>query len=301
MHLLYLDESGGTESPDSAQTATPAMILLGIIVDSRTVPHLTREFLSLKRQYFPNRFQRGPALDHILTEIKGGEVLHKARSSSRDQRRQAMLFRFGLLRLLDRYGCRIIGRVWVKQLGRTLKRDATYCYAVQDIAAHLCHFLAANDSRGVLVADARNPSLDATVAHSIFTQKWRTGHDPYRPLQEVPLFANSQNHAGLQIADLLASTLVLPMAANAYGAPAGNVHASAHYETIRADHGRALRDLQYRYVDRTGRWRGGLVVSDPGGLRPGSLLFGDGYPVSGEGDSATFVVDEPVPAVAAAP
>jgi hypothetical protein len=26
--------------------------------------------------------------------------------------------------------------------------------------------------------------------------------------------------------------------------------------------------------DETGRWRGGLVVSDPAGHQPGSLLFG---------------------------
>lgn len=42
----------------------------------------------------------------------------------------------------------------------------------------------------------------------------------------MPLFAHSDNHVGLQVADLLASTLVFPMAAAAYGAPEGNVHAS---------------------------------------------------------------------------
>jgi Protein of unknown function (DUF3800) len=287
VHFLYLDESGGIESPDSVRTATPAMVLLGVIVDSRAIHTLTRDFLSLKRRHFPHWFQRGPALDHIRTEVKGSDVLQMTRNSSRDRRRQAMLVRFGLLRLLERHDCRIVGRVWVKEHGRSLKRDATYCYAVQDIVAHLCHFLASSGSRGVVVADARTPNLDATVAHSIFTQKWRTGDDPYRPLLEVPLFANSQNHAGLQIADLLACTLVLPMAASAYGAPAGNVHSSAYYEAIRADHGRALRDLQYRYVDETGRWRGGLVVSDPAGLRPGSLLFGGG-------DRSTPMVGEPL-------
>ncbi|MEV2265794.1 DUF3800 domain-containing protein [Nonomuraea africana] len=54
----------------------------------------------------------------------------------------------------------------------------------------------------------------------MFTQKWRTGGDPFAPLSEVPLFAASDNHAGLQIADLLASTLVFPMAASAYCPPA---------------------------------------------------------------------------------
>lgn len=90
----------------------------------------------------------------------------------------------------------------------------------------------------------------------------------------MPLFAHSDNHVGLQVADLLASTLVLPMAAAAYGAPEGNVHDSFRYQTVRTDHGDALRDLQYRYPGRDGRWRGGIVVSDPGGHRPGSLLFG---------------------------
>lgn len=250
------------------------MVLLGVIIDSRAIPLLTREFLRLKRQFFPNRFSRGPALDHVLTEVKGSELLHRTRSSSRDHRRQARLVRLDLLNLLERHDCRIVGRVWIKEPGRALKADATYCYAVQDIVTHLCHFLHANGSRGALIADSRSPNLNLQVAHSVFTQKWRTGSDPYRPLLEVPLFANSQNHVGLQIADLLASTLVLPMTAAAYGAPERNVHSSARYQAVRTDHGTAVRDLQYRYLDPEGRWRGGLVVSDPVGKRPGSLLFG---------------------------
>lgn len=63
------------------------------------------------------------------------------------------------------------------------------------------------------------------------------------------------------------------MAAETYGAPAGSVHASGRYASLRVDHGAELRDLQYRYRDAVGRWRGGIVVSDPAG-RPGTLLFG---------------------------
>jgi uncharacterized protein DUF3800 len=250
------------------------MVILGVSLDARMVPLLTREFLSLKRRYFPEQFFKGRALDHMLTEIKGNHLLKMTRHESRDRRRQAKLVRRDLLRLLERHGCRVIGRVWVKAPGRTLKADATYCYAVQDIVTHFCHFLRAQDSYGVMVADARTPGLNATVAHSIFTQKWRTGDDPYASLLEVPVFADSRNHAGLQIADLLASTLVFPMAVAAYGAPPGNVHASERYQSVRTDHGAALRDLQYRYVDDIGRWRGGLVVSDPVGERPGTFLFG---------------------------
>ena len=130
------------------------------------------------------------------------------------------------------------------------------------------------NTTGLLIADGRSQNLSVPVAHSVFTQKWRTGGDPFPPLLEVPLFAHSDNHVGLQIADLVASTLALPMAAVGYGAPAGSAHDSGRYRAVRETYGSRLRDLQYRYRDETGQWRGGLVVSDPAGKRPGSVLFG---------------------------
>jgi hypothetical protein len=250
------------------------MVIAGLIVEASHVPALTRDFLMVKRRFFPSRFTCGPALNHVLAEVKGSEILHMTRSTSRDRRRQADRFRSAILDLLEGYGCRLVGRVWVKQNGKGLKADATYCYAVQDIALHLSQFLLARKAHGLLIADGRTPGLNIKVAHSVFTQKWRTGGDPYPPLLEVPLFAHSDNHVGLQLADLIASTLIFPMAAHAYGAPAGSVHNNQRYSAVRAAFGERLRGLQYRYRDETGRFRGGLVVSDPGGKRPGPLLYG---------------------------
>jgi hypothetical protein len=274
VHFCYLDESGACERPDRGVNATPVMVILGLIVNAALIPALTRDFLALKRRYFPGRFLRGPALDHVLTEVKGNEILQMARSDSRNRRRQATLLRNGLLDLVDAYGGKIIGRVWVKETGKSLKPDSTYCYAVQDIALHFTQYLQEVCSRGLMIADGRSQKLNVNVAHSVFTQKWRTGGDPYPALLEVPLFAHSDNHVGIQIADLLASTLVFPMAAAAFGAPSGSVHDSPRYADIQATHGARVRDLQYRYQDQPGRWRGGLVVSDPVGRRAGSLLFG---------------------------
>lgn len=175
---------------------------------------------------------------------------------------------------METYGGRIVGRVWVKELGKGLKPAATYCYAVQDIALHFSQYLLTRNAKGLFIADGRSQQLNVVVAHSVFNQKWRAGGDPYPPLMEVPLFAHSDNHVGLQLADLIAATLVLPMAAHAYGAPPGSAHHCCRYRDVQAAHGARLRDLQYRYRDETGRWRGGLVVSDPGGKRSGSLLFG---------------------------
>lgn len=274
MRLCYLDESGGCEAPDSSTSATPVMVLLGLITDAASIPALTRDFLNLKRRQFPGRFSTGRALDHILIEVKGSEILQMTRSDSRNKRRQADKFRQELLDLLESHDCRLVGRVWVKRPNVGLEPDSSYCYAVQDIGRHFSEYMQMYGDVGVLIADGRSHSTNLRVAHSIFTQKWRTGGDPYTPLREVPLFAASDNHAGLQIADLVASTLVFPMAAAAYcPRHLGYVHSSGRYDAVRTLFGERVSKLQYRYRDETGRWRGGLVVSDPIGQQPGSRLF----------------------------
>ncbi|MEV6970134.1 DUF3800 domain-containing protein [Hamadaea sp. NPDC051192] len=300
MHFLYLDESGGVEEPDSHPAATPAMIILGLIVHADLVPELTSEFLDFKRRNFPSLFQAGPALDHILREMKGSALLGKTRSESRDRRRHAQHVRYGLLQLVDRFGCRIIGRVWVKRSGERLKPAATYGFSMQDIATHFVRYLKENRSTGMIIADSRNPGQNIEVAHSIFTQKWRTGDDPYRRLLEVPTFAHSDNHAGIQIADMLASMITLPMVAAAYGASPGTIHDSPRYAEVREKHGDALQALQFRYFDGTGRTRGGIVVSDAVAARPSAMLFrasGFGAEVVSEGELEITI---PVQAGAAA-
>jgi hypothetical protein len=250
------------------------MVILGLIVDARDVPALTRDFLAFKRRHRPDWFARGPALDHILSEIKGSHILQMTRKDSRELRRWAWLIRDDLLKLLRAYQCRIVGRIWVKSPQSGLDPEATYCYAVQDIARHFSHFLRQRQSTGLMIADSRNPKLDVGVAHSIFTQKWRSGGDPYPPLHEVPFFTHSDSHAGLQLSDLVASTLVFPMAVAAYGAVPGSVHASPRYLEVRDEFAGRIRELEYFYRDENGRRRGGLVVSYPSGGRPGMLILG---------------------------
>ena len=275
MYICYLDESGGCEAPDQSRDATPVLIILGLIVNAASVPALTRDFLALKRRHFPGRYTAPHALGHILTEVKGSEILQMTRKSSRNSRRQAERLRAELLDLVEAHGCHIVGRVWIKEPGKSMAPVSSYTYSVQDIARHFSQYLQASSADGILIADAREHRQNIGVAQSVFTQKWRAGGDPYPFMREVPVFAHSDNHAGLQIADLLASTLVFPMAAAAYGGPTpGAVHSSPRYGEVQKDFGRRIRDLQYRYRDETGRWRGGLVVSDPAQHRSGSALFG---------------------------
>jgi Protein of unknown function (DUF3800) len=197
------------------------------------------------------------------------------RSPSRNKRRKAQRFRKELLKLVTAHDCRVLGRVWVKEPGKSMAPVASYCYAVRDIARHFSQYLQAGNAEGILIADQRTQAANIGVAQSVFTQKWKTGGDPYPFLREVPVLADSDNHAGLQMADLIVSTLVFPMAADAFCATRpGAPHSSPHYHEVRTEFGPALKSLQFRYRDETGRWRGGLVVSDPGGQGPARCYSG---------------------------
>lgn len=274
MHLCYIDESGGFEAPNSGgRGVTPVMVFAGVILSGDAVPGFTRDFLALKRKYFPGRCAKGRNLDHILAEVKGAELLAWTRSPSRNKRRQASRIRVDLLDLLEGYDVRLVGRVWVKAPTERLAPTSSYCFAIQDLTRHFNRYLAMAGSIGVVVCDARLPPQNARAAHSVFTDKLRSGGDPVPAVVEAPLFGHSENHAGLQVADLVAGAMLFPMAVHAYcRATATGAHASGRYADVAADIGARLRSRRFVY-DGAGRPRGGVTVSDRVGHRPSAALF----------------------------
>lgn len=261
MKICYLDESGGTEPPESAPEATPVLTLGGLVVDAKALPALTRDFIALKCRHFPAKFASGKSLDHILTEVKGTQILKLTRSSSRNQRRQAAIFRNELLSILEHHECLIMGKAWVKADGTTLDIRNTYGYGVQDLVQNFQRHLVETNEHGVVVADSREHKSNSQVAHSVFTQKWKSGGDAYPNVFEVPIFAASDNHAGLQIVDLLASSFLLPMAVSAYCPPRpGAVHAPEKYHQVRNEFGPRTKSLMLRYTNQHGKKSGGMAV-----------------------------------------
>ena len=90
----------------------------------------------------------------------------------------------------------------------------------------------------------------------------------------MPTVGHSNNHVMIQIADLLASALLFPLATYGYCLNhVHNVHVDANFGYLIARYGSRLRALQYRYRDATQAWRGGMAVDDKIGHRSGKFLF----------------------------
>ena len=276
MWVCYVDESGCRGAlPSATSNIQPVFVLGALAVPVAALRTLTLDLLHLKRRFYAKALsEHAQFLDTIRFEVKGAEVRKQIAAGAREERRHAIGFTDKVLRLLEAHGARTFARVWVKPIGGEFTGKAVYTSSVQALCATYQDLLAAERSTGVMVADHVDPGKDADVSMSIFTQKYSVKGDPFDRIVDVPTFGHSVNHAGLQLADFCCSALLFPMAIQSYCV--GRV-ISAHmrdYRLIRARYGPRVRQLQHRYLDEVGRWRGGVTVSDPDCQRASGELFG---------------------------
>ncbi len=279
MRILYIDEAGDLGSmpavPLPSGNDQPVLIIGGLIVDVRWLESITQDFLTLKAQWFPGLVgNANHHLDRILSEIKGSDIRRNAIRGSRNQRRHAIGFLEHLLQLLDKYKVKLLSRIWVKPLGQRFDGRAVYTSSIQALYTYFDNHLVQSQDLGFCVADSRDYAKNVSVAHSIFTQKFQISTSFYDRVIELPTFGHSQNHAGIQICDILCSSLLNPIAAEAYCTGfVQNVHVSPGAAALRQRFGPALRTMQHRYQDPFGKWSGGVVVSDAHQKRNASYMF----------------------------
>ena len=274
MKLCYIDESGDGRRPDP-QTAnvTPVFVICGLVVDSSNVPRLTHEFIRAKqRLYYPATGHLTP--DGILTEVKGGVLRRNFRKGHRES--QTLRFLDEVLDLLDVCDAGLLGRVWIKNPKQESKESAIYAFSIENIARHLQYHLAGSGNTGLIICDSRSPLQNVGVAHRVFRRKFQKAEDAFPDIVEVPLFCHSDNHAGIQLADLIASALLFPIACRTYCQEYDDtVYAHPAYDLLKERYGSRLRALQrkYRYRQSDGKWVGGLMVRDSVYSRSGGRLF----------------------------
>ena len=210
-----------------------------------------------------------------MVEIKGSELRKHIRQGPRDPRRHALGFMDKFLALLEHHDARLLGRVYVKPVSPVFNGRSVYTSAVQALAVDFQRYLEATHRQGLMVLDSRNKSKNTNVSHSVFTQKFQAAGDAYDRLMEMPMFGHSDNHAGIQAADMICSAFLFPMAAFVYcQGHVTNVHVHLQYYRIRDLFGGRLKRLQFRYQDANQWWRGGITVSDGIGHQRGAVLFG---------------------------
>lgn len=275
-YICYIDEAGCTTPLPAAETdIQPVLVVVGLVVDVSKVRELTIRFLELKRRFFPKKFGSGNhLLDDVLVEIKGSDL----RSSIRKHGAKAdatLKFIDGTLDLLRATDAHLFASIWVKGIGKAIDSRAIYTTSIQAACRSFSGFLDWRDDTGFMVADFRTHALNTQVSHSIFTQKYRAKGDPLARLLELPTFGHSDNHVPLQIADLLCSTLLFPMATASYcaGQIAGK-HVRGRDGLIKRRYASRIKALQYRHKDAaTGQVIGGVFVNDGLQNRKSDLLF----------------------------
>lgn len=275
--VFYVDEAGCLGAlPAPASPIQPVFTLAGVMLKRERLAEFTLDWLHLKERFFPNlRARNASFLDWIMVEIKGSELRKQVRQGSRDARRHALGFMDNFLTLLERNEARLLGRVYVKPIGAAFNGRSVYTSAVQSLATDFQRYLETVNREGLMILDSRNKPKNTNVSHSVFTQKFRAAGDAYSRLAEMPMFGHSDNHAGIQAADLICSGFLFPMAVYAYcQGRVRNLHVHLPYYRIRDRYGARLKAMQFRYQDAKQWWRGGITVSDGIGHQRGSVLFG---------------------------
>ncbi|MBN2740434.1 MAG: DUF3800 domain-containing protein [Rhodobacteraceae bacterium] len=274
--ICYIDEAGCTGCIESSTSnIQPTLSIIGAIVDYGKLHKLTSDLLDLKKRFFPKLLPATAThLDWIQAEVKGSEIRKQVCQTGRNQRRAAIGVLDNLQTLCDQADLKLVGRIWIKGIGKPVNGTSIYTYSIQSIYHDFQRYLEETNDIGFVVADSRVQHLNTQVAHSVFTQKFKGTGDNYDRVIELPAFSHSDNHAGLQVTDLLVSAVTTPIAINTYCAGAiTSTHVRPNYHLIKDRYKSWLQKIQFRYDEASGRTRGGLVISDSLSKKSGGELF----------------------------
>ncbi|MFC9662730.1 DUF3800 domain-containing protein [Nocardia sp. NPDC127606] len=259
--LCYLDESGD-EQALRTPTDPPVLVIAGIVVDHQQLRGLVYDFLQLKKKFYPALSESGIQLSELITyEIKGRDLRKNIRSGGRNRRRAVFSLIADTLSILEQHNAKIVGEIHVK--GDEPLRRWIYAEIVAGIAGQFEAQLRAAQTIGTMILDARTKAKNVPAVHRLTTQRFKSGGNPYPRLVESPVFGHSDAHVALQIADIVASALLFPMACYAYSqCLLDNVHLNEQYGELRERFATKMRLLEHRYTSANGAHAGGIVVRD---------------------------------------
>ncbi|WP_197079949.1 DUF3800 domain-containing protein [Mycobacterium haemophilum] len=271
--LAYVDESGD-EQPLRTETDPPVLVLAAVTVNHQRVKSLVWDFLQLKKTFNDSLKKSGVQLSDVIRfEVKGSELRKDIRSPGRRNRRRAFGLLDSVLKLLEKHQATVMAEIFVK--GQQPPSRWVYSNAVAALATRFEKQLAAADTQGCMILDARTKAKNTPSVHRITTSRFKSGGDQVPHLIESPTFGHSDAHVVLQIADLLASAILFPMACSAYcGCLIHNLHLNDEFAVVRGRYASRIRQLE-RCAGVDGKRFGGVRVIDALNRMPKRHLYED--------------------------
>lgn len=208
--FFYVDE-GGDPHPHREpllQGGTPLFCLSAVAVHASRWRELDRALFQLKRTYFSREMQaftvRNPDMRPEHYEVKGRQLVKPSHAHSHRSR----VFTWKILGLAEQLDVRLFAAVWRKEPANPVNAMSMYTQGLQVLAERFHHHCAETGERGVIVVDSRTRNLDFQVAASHLSYIFGNpvGRN-YTTLVEAPMFVDSVLSAGVQLADLIGSSV----------------------------------------------------------------------------------------------
>jgi hypothetical protein len=208
--VVYIDESG---NPDPHRIPvgngeTPIFTLSALALPIWEWRGIDREYLALKRRFFPDRLGRPTRRDEE-TEIKGNDLVSPRNAGS--TRRHAFLRE--VISFIHRHSGRGFGVSFLKNSGNPAPPVSLYTSAFQILVERISIFVTEHPaySHALLICDSRmkgwrNHDIAVARSHMSYIFGHETGRT-YINISEAPLFADSRITTGIQLCDIFSSIL----------------------------------------------------------------------------------------------
>lgn len=209
--VFYVDEAG-TPYPHHIPLKngeTPIFTLAALAFPLNAWRARDREYLDLKRHYFPDRMNReGKRDEHV--EIKGNELTAPRNASS--QRKHAFLR--STLSFIKKHEGIGFCVSFLKNHIRPAPHKSIYTQSLQILVERFSTFIEESSTfeNGILICDSRSRGLSGEENLTVIKShmSFIFGHcrgKTYTNIMEAPLFADSKLCAGIQLSDIFASSV----------------------------------------------------------------------------------------------
>jgi len=217
MHICYIDEAGCPGYlPANNTEIQPVLIIAGLALPKEALDSISRQFIKIKQQYLYGETRPNSRHQDALNELKGADLRKAIREGNKSIASKAHKLAQQLLDTLIAHGAELYGQVIIKVPDDKFNGTQLYAEAMMRIAKSYHQLLDKELSNGLIVADFRGSEINSKVAQPISLAMWEQ-KNTFPRFELPPTFGNSNSHVGLQIADIIISSLLMPLALAKFG------------------------------------------------------------------------------------